>query len=156
MALIAIVALDFAALRSLSDLGNGTPYPIPCVIDAFITGALPMVNVVAVGVLLARQDSGRISFILGFETFGATALVLYIGCVSMFPEDLLVPFFKRVIWPLAHTLGQRPYPRTAGYPLILYSIAPILFFLPQLAFALIGGCLFRRFRIAERLDLTRD
>jgi hypothetical protein len=61
---IAIAALDFAAIRAFLD------YPGPFG-EELLLGALPMSNVMAVGILIGRWRPGSSSFLLGFEKFGA-------------------------------------------------------------------------------------
>jgi hypothetical protein len=108
--------------------------------DLLATGALPMGNILAVGLLIHRRRRNR-PFLLGFEAFGATALALYVAGVSCFTYEELEPYFELVNGLLRRSFG--PYITTV-YVLTAYSIFAMLLVLPQLAFALIGGFLFRR------------
>ena len=79
MVAVAIAALDFAAIGAI--LGSGTgDFGI-----FLLLGALPMANVLAVGILIGQRRPGSRPFLLGFEAFGAMALALYIALVSFFP-----------------------------------------------------------------------
>ena len=69
MVAVAIAALDFAAIRASLDIREAV---------LFVLGALPMANVLAVGILIAQQRPGSRPFFLGFEAFGAMALALFI------------------------------------------------------------------------------
>jgi hypothetical protein len=61
---IAIAACDFTAIRAFLD------YPGPFG-EELLLGALPMSNVMAIGIMIGRWRPGRRSFLLGFETLGA-------------------------------------------------------------------------------------
>src|SRR4051794_21903333 len=69
MVAVAIAALDFAAIRASLEFREAV---------LLVLGALPMANVLAVGILIARQRPGSRPFLLGFEAFGAMALALFI------------------------------------------------------------------------------
>jgi hypothetical protein len=71
MVAVAIAGINFAAIRALLDL-NGTAAQL------LLVGALPMANVLIVGIMIARQRVRSRPFLLGFEVFGAIALALYI------------------------------------------------------------------------------
>jgi hypothetical protein len=50
-----------------------------------LLGALPMANVLAVGILVGQQRPGSRQFLLGFEAFGAMAMVSYAALVWFVP-----------------------------------------------------------------------
>ncbi len=69
MALVAIAALNFAVIR-------------PMWFNAFgamsVIGALPMVNVLAVGLLLGQGHPRSRPFLAGFEVSGTLALAVFV------------------------------------------------------------------------------
>src|SRR4051812_42001478 len=95
MVAVAIVALDLGAI--------GAAFRSNSQVAGFLTlGALPMANVLAVGFLLGQRRPNSRSFLLGFETFGAVALVLYAAFVCLSPdlEGLLGPYLARTVEPM--------------------------------------------------------
>ena len=158
MIFVAIAALNFGALRIWSDFKradiynetstwilNRSDYHNMLVDDALVTGALPMANVLVVGLLIGLRRRRSPPFLSGFEVFGATALALYVAGAIFFTEELVMPYLNLVLKPLARTIGIRPFLSTVKL-LILASVAAVMLGLPQLAFALIGGFLFRGVR----------
>jgi hypothetical protein len=160
MVYVAIAALNLGAIRAWSDITstgnkmlNGGPNDqvrfdrimnTLLRADLLVTGALPMGNILAVGLMiLIHRRRGNRPFLLGFEAFGATVLALYIAGVSCSTNEVLRPYLDLVHGPLRKFFG--PYITTV-YTLAVYSIFVMILVLPQVAFALIGGFLFRRFR----------
>jgi hypothetical protein len=143
MVFVAIAALDFRAIRAVSDIRSRTNNNG---IDILVLGALPMANVLAVGLLTSLRRRGHRPFLLGFEAFGAAALVLYIALVGFFAEEAVMPYLYLILKPLERTIGL--------HTPIFYSITAVMLGLPQLAFALIGGVLSRQVGIVERPDRT--
>jgi hypothetical protein len=134
MAVVALAALNFAALREMFDFQTG---------QLLAVGALPMVNVLAVGLLTARHRPGTRPFLLGFEAFGVMALALYV-VASFVNDQFWTPYVGPVIGLVDKTIGMdRPY---VFFP-IVYCVAVSMLGLPQLVFALIGGWLSRQYRI---------
>jgi hypothetical protein len=137
MVVIAVAALDFAAMRAFFD--------IP---EVFLLGigALPMANVLAAGILVGHRHPGSRPFILGFEAFGAMALVLFVALACLlfnkykFINAYLVPGMQ----PIEDSIGQNR--RFVLIPVALFAYVVMLGW-PQLVFALIGGSLSRKFRI---------
>jgi small basic protein len=74
MVAVAIAALDFGAIRAHLDPQSDTA--------GLVFGALPMANVLLVGLLTAPYRPRSRSYLLGFEAFGAIALALYIFLLS--------------------------------------------------------------------------
>jgi hypothetical protein len=142
MVAIAIVALDFAAIRALSPRHAN-------VLDdqrgmCLLVGALPMANVLAVGVLIGQQRPASRPFLLGFEAFGAMAVVLFIVLATCFPREVVLPYVTPVMVPIESTIGyDRPF---VTFPIVCV-VAVALLGWPQLAFALAGGFLSRRFKV---------
>jgi hypothetical protein len=139
MVFIALAALNLTAIRGVSEIGSRTNNHGVAILAL---GALPMANVLTVGLLIGRRRRGGRPFLLGFEAFGAAALVLYLALVSFFAEGSVMPYLYLVLKPLAQTIGLH-------IP-VFYAITAVMLGLPQLAFALIGGILSRRFGIADR------
>src|SRR4029079_9112549 len=105
------------------------------------------------GLLLGQRRPGSLPVLLGFEAFGVVALGLFVALAYFYTEEIVQPY---VLW----FLSRRPLQRFAANfspvvrPPIFYSVAMLLVGLPQFAFALMGGLLSRRFRVAERAGRT--
>ena len=149
MVLVAAIALEFAAIRALLGLQlraniEGSHH-LSLMIGALALGAIPMANVLAAGLLTGLWRRGDRPFLWGFETFGAMALAFYIAGVVLLTEELVGPLFDLIVKHLFTTLWNGPYRNTFGH-LIGYSVTIAILTLPQVAFGLIGGFLFRYFR----------
>ena len=72
IAFVAIAALNFGAMRALLGFNSVTA-------RLLLVGALPMVNVLVVGILIAQRQPGSRTFLLGFVALGAMALAFYVG-----------------------------------------------------------------------------
>jgi hypothetical protein len=140
MVAVAIAALDFAAIRAM--LGSQ-------VIILLVLGALPMANVLAIGILVGQRRLRSRPFLLGFEVFGATALASFLAYATLtifFPGGYgpLNWYLAPIFVSLEKVIGQ-------GWPFVsgLVELFVYVFMLgwPQVAFALIGGFLSRRFKI---------
>jgi len=158
MVFVAIAALNLGAIRTWSEVRNTCtemfsrgpkdPADIHRVVNAVVradlllAGALPMGNILAVGLMIHRRRRNR-PFLLGFEVFSATVLGLYIAGVSCLTYEELRPFLKLVQGLVRTTFGP---PDTTVSFLIGYSVFAMILVFPQMTFALIGGFLFRRFR----------
>jgi hypothetical protein len=117
---------------------------LPHLIYALLMGALPMANVLMLALVIGHRRQGS-RFFLGFEVFGATALAFYVAAVSLYTEEL-VPPFADLLSPLVIAFRNGTTLSTLGV-LIVESAAAVILLLPQVAIALIGGFLFRNFRI---------
>jgi hypothetical protein len=142
MVAVAIAALDFAAIRAL------LPRHANVLDDqrgmCLLLGALPMANVLAVGMLIGHRRPGSRPFLLGFEAFGAMALAFFIALASCFPRETVMSYLVPFVAPLERIIGpDRPF----VYIPIQFFVAVIMLSWPQLAFALIGGFLSLRFKI---------
>ena len=134
---IAIAALDFAVIRAM------LRYPE---IGFFVSGALPMANVLVVGTLVAQQRPGNRPFLLGFAVSGAMVLALFVALTDFRPESrgTIILLSQPGTVPVEKAVGlDRPYVRI---PLECSGVVGLLT-VPQVAFALIGGFLSRRFKI---------
>jgi hypothetical protein len=149
MAVVAIFALNFWAV--LAGL-KVRPHLNTPVIDLLGAGALPMANVLAIALLVGAGRRGRRSFLVGFEAFGAAALAAYIAAASLYPRELVMPYILVPLGTVATAVGGI---RSIPAVIVFLSFAVVLLTLPQLGFALLGGLLCRKFKIAERPDRTR-
>jgi hypothetical protein len=143
MVAVAIAAIDFAAIRALLGLGESLVWGL------LLLGALPMANVLIVGILIARQRVRSRSFLLGFEVFGAIALALYIYLAMSSPlsplsaEGPIESYLRLTNDPLNAVIRPYgPFVRTA----IGLFVGVLVLVGPQLVFALIGGFLSRIFK----------
>jgi hypothetical protein len=134
MVAVAIAALDFAAIRALPGYPSG---------ELVLLGALPMANVLAVGLLIGLRHRGSRSFLLGFEVFGVMALALYV-VLAGFSPGRVIDYLELLLDPIRRTIGLD---RTVALIATIYPVGVVMLGLPQLAFALIGGFLSRRFKI---------
>jgi hypothetical protein len=138
MVAVAIAALDFAVIRATCNSRAG---------ELLMLGALPMANVLAVGMLIAQRSPGRRPFLLGFEVFGAMALALFVALVFLGEDDIsLIDYYLvLLVDPLEKHIGRdRPW---VFIPILIGDVVTMLG-LPQLAFAFMGGSLSRRFKIS--------
>ena len=145
MVAVAVVAFDFAAGRTMVDSGGN--------VGAFLMlGALPMANILAVSILVGRRRPGSRPFLLGFETFGAMALAVYVASLSMFRGELWVFHLAPVLRSTAEAVAACP--PFVSLP-VLCSTTMVMLLLPQVIFALFGGLLSQQYRITitrRRLD----
>jgi hypothetical protein len=135
MFVIAIAAFDLTAIRAFLDYNS--PFG-----DELLMGALPMSNVLAVGLLIGQRRRGSSPFLMGFETFGALALASCVALTISFPRNNgpIYSYMKFFIDPIAAVIGQdRPFVLIP----IACSVAVLMVGLPQVAIALTGGYVFR-------------
>ena len=137
MLAVAIAALDFGVMREV--VGSRSVRGI-----LLLLGILPMANVLAVGMLINQRRPGNRPFLLGFEVFGAMALIVYIALVYYFDRGIETTYLRPLIDLLMKTIGQD---RPIVFISVLYAGSMLILGCPQLVFALIGGRLSRRFRI---------
>jgi hypothetical protein len=145
MIFVALVALDFAAIREMLD-------DAPTEIGLLGMGALPMANVLAIGLLISHRRRGSSGFLVGFVMFGVAALAAFIAAATMIAEVMILKYLQLVAVRYVRTFVTK-LPPTTFRSVIPHSIGVVMFGLPQLAFALIGGYLSRDYRSAERPEL---
>jgi hypothetical protein len=145
MVAVAIIAVDFGAIRAATGAGTWLA------VGLLLVGALPMANVLVVGMLIARQRLRSRPFLLGFEGFGAIALALYIYLATSSPlsplsaEGPIESYLRLAFDPLNAVIRPYgPFVRSA----IQLLVGVLMLIGPQLVFALIGGFLSRRFTIS--------
>jgi hypothetical protein len=142
MVAVAIVALDFWVIRAL--LGPHTSV-IGHQRDMFLLlGALPMANVLTVGMLAAQRRPGCRPFLMGFEMFGGMALALFIALATCFPREVVMPYLTPFLAPVEMFIGPgRPF----VYIPIGGLVVAVMLVGPQVVFALVGGVLSRKFKV---------
>jgi hypothetical protein len=137
MVAVAVAAINFAPIRALNDPGLGGVL--------LVVGALPVANVLVVGMLIARKRPGSRPFLLGFEVFGALALALYI-VVATFSRSGVGPL-NRYLFLVLDPLSPVIHPYTYVGVAIELFVGSVMLVGPQLVFALIGGFLSRKFKV---------
>jgi hypothetical protein len=83
MVVVAIAALNLVAIRALFGFRS-------LMGELLTVGALPMANVLAVGLLIGHWRPGNRPFLLGFVAFGAMALATYVAMATCFPREIVV------------------------------------------------------------------
>jgi hypothetical protein len=139
MALVALVALNFAAYRACYYTywtNDGAWFNQ---LDVLFTGAIPMANVLIVGLLVALRHRDSRPFLLGFETFGLIAWITYVALVASRCHTLVRPYLFRFQVPVFDAIGRSH----AHIPIFIFTAAVILGWW-QITLALIGGCLSRK------------
>jgi hypothetical protein len=133
MAFVALAALNFAVFRAAGDAHSKTGVLLA-------VGAMPMASVLAIGLIIGYRRHGSRPFLLGFESFGAVALALFAVLAASFGKKMLDSYIMIFIEPLPKILGP-------AQSLFHIPIACVALGLPQVAFALMGGFLSRKYRI---------
>lgn len=131
MVAIVFVALDLAAIRGL--LGVRDTYA-----NLVGLGVLPMANFLALGAILSAVRPKCPPFLVGFEVFGAVAMLACHMWAWVSPDSLTRCLLALIV-PVADSLRE-----TWGEPATYYAIhaiASVLLTVPQVIFALVGGSL---------------
>ncbi len=140
MLAIAILAIDFAVMRALMNYGSASR-------EELLFGAVPMANELVVGLLIWQQRPNRRLFFTGFELFGAIALAFYIALALLLSgrSDAIHAYVAIALDPIAAPMRQ---PRTLSEMLIVWFVVLFMLAWPQIAFALIGGYLSSKHKVA--------
>jgi hypothetical protein len=133
MVFVALAALDLAVFRAAVDAHSITGLLLAL-------GAIPMATLLAIGLIIGYRRDGSRAFLLGFESFGAMALALFAVLAAFFGENVLDCYIRIFIDPLSKIIGP-------DRPLVHIAVAYVALGLPQVAFALMGGFLSRKYRI---------
>lgn len=145
MVVVAIVALDFGMIRALSVVQRG-PYVL------LVLGALPMANVLPVIMLIGERRRENRPFRLGFVSFGAMALAVFVAVTWFLPHEMAI-LFTPLLDYVVKTIGS-------GRPLLSVAVQALALVvtvgLPQVVFALIGGFVSRKFMITSRISKRPD
>ena len=136
MVFVALAALDFKAIRAVFDHRGPTSYLLGI-------GAMPMANVLVVGLLVDHWRRRDRKFLVGFEALGTLALAAYVALASLFAKELVFPYLRLVHTPFMSYIDHRIVISHQFYFVIYYLILAVLLGLPLLTFALIGGFLCR-------------
>jgi hypothetical protein len=143
MVFVAIAGLDFGMIRAMPVIGPPTSV-------LFLLGALPMANALPVILLIGQRRPENRPFRLGFVSFGAMALALFVAMTWSFPLAMAILVTPLTV-SLEQTIGSgRPLLSVAAQALALV----VTLGLPQVVCALIGGFLSRKFMITRRRDRT--
>jgi hypothetical protein len=140
MAIVAIIALNLMALRQLAE--SRSRYS--AFLEMCVVGALPMANILVIGGFMIMKQREPRSFLLGFEFFGAAALMFTVFLAWFFPDWIRSPF-RMLLNPIFRSMGS-----PSSYASIFLAVVAVFLLLPQVFLGLIGGFLSRKFRLAER------
>lgn len=145
MAVVLLIALDFAVIRSL--FGNTfTAHE-----RYYIHGLLPMTNLMAFVAMnewrrLMRLGESR-PFWTGFLASGGAALWLYSATAHLSEPNLHERYFDFVLKPLFPVLKHLDVHFPLGVDVLLILCYFLAMTLPQLVVALTGGWLFTKWRV---------
>jgi hypothetical protein len=103
MAVVALLALDLGIVQALLKIAFSEIRPSSDMAWLLILGALPMANILAIGLLICRRHRRGRLFLVGFVVFGAIALASYSGVASLHPDGYLSSY----LWIFLRYL---PYP----------------------------------------------
>jgi len=144
MALVLLVALDIWVGKAL----RGIPLFVPDLSDLIIFGALPMASVLAIGlypILRSHHEPKRDRpGMVGFEIGGLAALLAFLVCSLILTRPL-----HDGVGDLLRAIGLGP-----PGPVFL-TAAVVLLLVPQLAVALLGVWLYRRYDIRVKIIVER-
>ena len=143
---VAFAALNFGAIRACFDSTFAWN-------EFVLLGALPMANVLGLGLLIAQQRPKSRLFLVGFVTFGAAALALYVALMILLtdPSGSSTTYGDLINWYIS--LADDPIgavivlDRRFLFTLVFVPVVVVMLGWPQLAFALIGGFLSRRYKV---------
>jgi hypothetical protein len=154
MGLVALIALEIGGVRAIYVDPSPSAGPwrraIPNLTvtkrEMLVRGALPMANILAIGVVVGLRRRANQNAVVGFAVFGALGLVLYsTWALVVFPRhnryDDLSKLFQ-YHWLMPEFIGGRHALRQ-----IATSVALVL---PQLALALAGRFVVPRLAPATR------
>lgn len=146
-----------ASLMGAVALAAFDSWAIPAMVDSYessmlIKGALPMANILLIAFASRPERLRDCPFRLGFEVFGAMAVLffMYWSRYSASSSGPIGNYLALLIGPTHRIFGLE---RTFGSLVFIGACGAIMLTWPQLAFALIGGLLSRRFEVS--LAITR-
>jgi hypothetical protein len=155
MGAVAMVALDFSVMHSFDPSGTDS---LPHLL--FATGVMPVVSLLVLVGLIALPRVVRTGelgpFLIGFEAFGCAAVFAFVTFYSIATRSFMNgaeaiaascrPFFVSYAGEL---------PEWAGV-FLEFGLATVLFSVPQVLVALLGGWLARRIGIRARFELANS
>ena len=109
MVAVAIAAIDLWAIQAVIASREDR---IRYVTGTFLlVGGLPMASVLAVGMLIRLRQSESRPFVLGFEVFGATALVSYVALAILppTPDGPLPVYLSFFVKPIDMIMAQQSW-----------------------------------------------
>jgi hypothetical protein len=138
MTIVAVVAIDFAILRAMLDHPE---------LSLAVLGFLPMVSVLVVLKLIGQQRPQSRPFLMGFETFGVAALVLFLVLIAAPPGHRLIGSYLALsVLSLERIVGPD---QPLLYDQIAYFVIAVMLGWPQVTFAMLGGLLSRRYKVTS-------
>jgi hypothetical protein len=154
MAAVAAVAVNLAVMRAFDET---RPESLSHLFYA--CGVMPMASILILVALFSAPNvlrGGKLSpFSLGFEAVGWAVVFAYVTCYSLAPS---------VVFASAEYIGRytRPVltPYTADSPRWLamafeLGVGAVIFTVPELIVALLGGWLTQRFGLTARFEVER-
>jgi hypothetical protein len=153
MAAVAAVALNFAVIRSFDQTSANGSFIF------FVCGVMPMASLLVLAALFSAPRMLRCdrlpSFLLGFEGMGWVMVFVFVTGYSLAQSQILAaveliavrtrPFFSRYLVDTPDWVGLV---LELGFGIVIFS-------LPQLVVALLGGLLTRRFGLTCRFERYR-
>jgi amino acid permease len=135
MIFIALAAFNFAAVRNALDN--------PDLVGQLLAfGFMPMASILTIGLLVGFLRRFSRPYLLGFESFGAIASIVYLLLVIFYRNEMVRPYACRFVDPLEKIM---PTDESLSFVLIACPVLVLVLTLPQVTFALVGGFLTRRF-----------
>ena len=156
MAAVAAVAINLAVWRSI-DLSDSNGGGLPTFF--FACGAMPMASLLMLVALFAlpklvRGDRAS-SFVVGFEALGWALVFAFITCYSVAPWVLLA--YAALIGTYTRPVFERYFVDTPSWIGMCLELGAcvVIFAVPQLLIALIGGWLNRKLGLTVRFERQR-
>jgi hypothetical protein len=144
MALVLLVALDTWACKALL---MGGPLFVPDLSDLLVYVALPMANILAIGlysiVMPWHSDGEGRHGLVGFEVGGLAGLLVFLACAMTMTHPL-----HEGVGLVVTAIGLVPGP-------VFVLCAAALLLLPQMALALLGVWLCRKYDIRLKIVVER-
>jgi hypothetical protein len=137
MVFVAVAALNFAAVRAV------LVHPGPSS-ELLVVGAMPMASVLAVGLMFGRRRPERHPFLLGFTSFGAVAMAIFVVLAVFFADATVDYYLRLLVGPLVQIIGRD---QPLIYIPVAYTFGVLMLGWPQVAFALLGGFLSRKYKV---------
>jgi hypothetical protein len=143
MAVVLVVALDCMALNMLI---VRPLFRVP-LSELILLGALPMANILTIGLLRLwadRKGWGRTRpFLVGFEVCGWVTLLVFVTCAVLATDS-----FHDVVGDILRSCLSPENP-------LFLILAVVILLLPQLALAVVGGWLIKNYRIEVKIVVQR-
>jgi hypothetical protein len=149
MAIVVVAAADFVAIRAGMHYGGETA-DRSLRIGLLVLGLLPMVNILALGLWAGHRSPGCPHFLMGFSIFMAVQSALFLAGTALIDPNFLHSYNDPIARSLqAWVLGGRPALTTKDLALF-FLVMSLIYVVPQVVLASIGGSLFRLFGKSTR------